>query len=283
MKRLQTRVYTPESSLRNPLLLLAEIGKDFKVGGELAWQLAKRDITSQYRQSLLGVLWAFVLPLMNTLAWIFLNSSGIISITGTSIPYPLYVFTGTMLWAIFAEALTAPLQQTNSAKSMLSKINFPKEALILSGIYQTLFNAGIKVLLMLAGVFLTGIYPDWHVIFFPLVLLSLVLVGTAIGTMLTPVGMLYGDIGRAIPLILQFAMYVAPVLFPFPQSGKAAILFKINPLSYLLMTARDLLTGFTPAYGNVVVIVSIISLLLFIIALIIYKAVMPILIERMSS
>ncbi len=86
--------------------------------------------------------------LANTAVWLFLNASGIVRMGETVLPYPVYVFTGTMLWAIFMEAASAPLQQTTAAKPMLAKINFPREALIVSGNYQTLFNAGIKIALI---------------------------------------------------------------------------------------------------------------------------------------
>ncbi len=142
-------IYTPESQIRNPRVMLRTMFRDLWAGRELAWQLAVRDIKAQYRQTALGLLWAFILPLAHTLTWIFLNASGIVTVRETALPYPVYVFTGTMLWAIFMDAVNAPLQQTMAAKQMLAKINFPREALVVSGIYQTLFNGGIKIALLL--------------------------------------------------------------------------------------------------------------------------------------
>ena len=162
------------------------------------------------------MLWAFILPLANTVTWVFLSGAGIIKVAETALPYPVYVFTGTMLWAIFMDAMNAPLQQTNQARSMLAKLNFPREALLVSGIYQTLFNAGIKIGLLLGALLVMGINPGWGLLLFPLGLLSLILVGTAIGLLITPIGMLYTDIGRALPLLMQFLMYLTPVLFPMP-------------------------------------------------------------------
>ncbi len=66
---------------------------------------------------------------------------------------------------------------------------------------------------------------------FPVGILSLLLIGTAVGLLITPVGMLYTDIGRAIPLLMQFAMYLTPVVFPDAQGGWAATLFELNPLT----------------------------------------------------
>ena len=137
---LPQKIYTPDSSFASPARMLGEMLRDLSASRELAWRLAVRDISAQYRQALFGILWAFIFPLSNTLVCVFLNSSGMVKLDDTPLPYPVYVFTGTMLWAIFMDALNAPLQQAIAARPMLAKLNFPREALILSGIYQTLFN-----------------------------------------------------------------------------------------------------------------------------------------------
>jgi lipopolysaccharide transport system permease protein len=276
-------IYTPESALRTPGKMLAGMIHDVRTGRELAWQLAVRDIKAQYRQTALGLLWAFILPLAHTLTWIFLSGSGIVTISETSLPYPVYVFTGTMLWAIFMDAVNAPLQQTIAAKSMLAKINFPREALVISGIYQTLFNGGIKIILLLGALIYMGIYPGWSLLLFPFGVLSLILAGTAMGLLLTPVGVLYTDIGKTLPLLMQFLMYLTPVVFPMPKSGWAAVVFSINPMTPLILTTRDWLTSVPPAHIGAFAIINGLLLLLLLAVWIVYRTAMPILIERMSA
>ena len=161
MSKLPVTIYTPDSSLANPVKMLRAMFSDLLASRELAWRLAVRDISAQYRQAFLGILWAFILPLANTVAWIFLNRSGVVKIAETSLPYPVYVLTGTMLWAIFMDALNAPLQLATAAKPMLAKLNFPREALVVSGIYQTLFNAAIKIVLLLGALIFFGINPGF--------------------------------------------------------------------------------------------------------------------------
>ena len=163
------RIYTPASSFRNPRVLIGEMMRDLLQSRELAWQLAVRDIRAMYRQSILGILWAFILPLMTTITWIFLQNSGVVSVGTTGIPYPVYVFTGTMLWAIFSESVQMPLQKTLASKALLAKINFPREALILSGFYQACFNASIKIVADDLGVWPLLGFPflTWKFILFP--------------------------------------------------------------------------------------------------------------------
>lgn len=276
-------IYSPESSLASPAKMLRDMFRDLAAGRELAFRLAVRDIKAQYRQAFLGILWAFILPLANTVTWLFLSKSGIVKVSDTGLPYPVYVFTGTMLWAIFMDALNAPMQQVNNSKSMLSKLNFPREALIVSGIYQTLFNASIKVGLMLAALLFIGIQPGWSLLLVPLAILSLVLVGSALGMLITPVGLLYGDIGRALPLLMQFFMYLTPVVFPMPQEGWAATLFNLNPLTPLILTSRDWLSGQTPSMLVEFMVVNAMAACLLLMVWVVYRLAMPILIERMGS
>ena len=137
--------------------------------------------------------------------------------------------------------------------------------------------------LLLAALPLFGILPGWSLLLFPFGVLSLVLVGTALGLLLTPVGLLYTDIGRGLPLVMQFLMYVTPVVFPMPQAGWAAMLFELNPLSPLILTARDWLTGVPPEFLGAFVVVNLLTLVLLLLVWVVYRLAMPILIERMSA
>ena len=276
-------IYTPDSMVSSPVKMVGEMLGDLAASRELAWRLTVRDLSAQYRQTFLGFLWAIILPLANTLVWIFLSRSGVVNVSDTVLPYPVYVFTGTMLWAILMDALNAPLQTVTASKSMLAKINFPREALLVAGIYKTLVNALIKVVLLMIALLAMGIYPDWGLLLFPIGLFSLILVGTVIGLALTPVGMLYTDVGKATPLLMQFMMYLTPVVFAMPKEGLPAMLFQLNPLTPLILTARDWLTGLTPEYLGYFMVVNVIAIVLLFIFWIVFRLAMPILIERMGS
>lgn len=276
-------IYTPDSLLSSPLRMAREMLRDLASSRELAWRLTVRDLSAQYRQTFLGFLWAILLPLANTLVWVFLSRSGVVNISDTPLPYPVYVFTGTMLWAILMDALNAPLQIVTASKIMLARINFPREALVVAGIYQTIVNALIKVTLLLIALLVMGIHPDWNVFLFPIGLLSLILVGTLIGLALTPFGLLYADVGKAVPLLMQFLMYLTPVVFAMPKEGLLATLFQLNPLTPLILTARDWLTGLTPEHLGYFVVVNMVSIVLLFMFWVVFRLAMPILIERIGS
>ena len=200
-----------------------------------------------------------------------LQFSGVIKLADTGIPYPVYVFSGTLLWQIFTEALSSPIQQINASKGVLSKLNFPREAILLSGIYKVLFNALIKVIILIPIVFLFDIIPDWKIILFPLAVLSMILVGFTIGLILAPIGSLYTDIGRLIPMGAQFLMYLSPVVYAIPVTGIGATLFKWNFTTPLLMTARDFLTAGNLEWINYFLIVNGIALVVLLFAWFVFK------------
>lgn len=278
------KVYSSESVITRPRVLLKELWRDLLSSRSLAWRLAVRDIQATYRQSFLGILWAFIIPLANALVWILLRGTGIVSVGETEIPYPVYVFSGTMLWAVFTESLLLPLQKTLLSRSLITKINFQREALILSGVFQAGFNAGIKALLILLGVATLGAFSwEWSILLFPLGVVSLVLTGTSIGLLLTPIGVLYTDIGRGLSIVMQFAMYVTPVVFAIPTEGWISVVISYNPVTPLILTTRDWLTGHPAVFVHGFVWVNLVVLAIFFVGLILYRSAMPFLIERMSS
>jgi lipopolysaccharide transport system permease protein len=283
MNDLPVRVYTPESPLAHPGRLWREMRADLWSGRELAWRLAVRDISAQYRQSALGVLWALINPLTTTAVWLFLSTSRLVQVADTGLPYPVFVFTGTLLWSILIDSFNAPLGQVNGNRALLAKINFPREALILTGIYQTLFNAAIKIGILLLVLPFLGVHAGWGALLIPVGVLALVLTGTALGLAITPLGVLYGDIGRGIPLITQFLMYLSPVVFPLAATGWTATLMRLNPLTPLILNARAWFTG-QPAQllGEWGLAVGG-SVLLLLVVWMVYRLAMPILIERMSA
>ncbi|KAB1067014.1 ABC transporter permease [Tamlana haliotis] len=279
---LETRIYQKENHLKLGHLFKASF-KDMLSSRFLAKQLAVRDIKAQYRQSFFGILWAFITPMFTALVWVFLSRSGTVTLTETGAPYPVFAFTGTLIWSIITESINAPTASTKSAKGIMSKINFPKEALVLSGVYKLLFNTCIKTLLLLFFVFFYGVGFHVSQLFFPLAILMAILFGTTIGLFLTPIGMLYNDVGKIISVGLSFLMYVTPVVYVIPKEGLMKTIMELNPLTPLILTSRDLILGNPPAFLNYFLILFAVSALLFSVALVFYRISIPILVERSNA
>jgi len=241
--QLPERVYSPEPLLQHPGKMLAAIAADIWAGRELAGRLFLRDLRAQYRQTVLGYVWAFLPPLVASATFIFLQSQGITRIEGTGISYAAFAMMGTLLWQVFVDAMQSPTQSFNAAKSMLVKINFPREAVLMGGLYMVLFNFMIRLVLVAAVMVWWQVPVGETLVFFPVAATALVAAGFAIGLMLLPVSSLYGDISRAIPIVAGFWMLLTPVVYPARTEGLAGWLATWNPVSPLIITARETLTA----------------------------------------
>lgn len=279
---MQEQIYQKETN-RNIPKLIGQSLRDLNKSRFLAFQLAKRDISAQYRQSYLGIIWAFVPPLATAFVWMFLNSSGTVKLTDTGIPYPVYAFAGTLLWSIVTESISSPIQSTTAAKSILTKINFPKEALITSGILKLLFNSSVKVILLFIFIFFYGVNLSWGLLFFPFAIFGGLIVGSTIGLLLTPIGMLYQDISKLITFGMQFIMYATPVVFAVPESGTMKTIMELNPLTPIITVGRNLAVGLPPTYLSYFLIVLAACIPIFFIALVFYRISIPIFVERLSA
>ena len=279
---LETRIYQKENHLRAGKVL-RHIFKDIKSSRFLARQLAVRDIKAQYRQSFLGIFWAFVMPLTTAFVWIFLNGTGTVKLTDTGVPYPVFAFSGTLLWSIITDSINAPIENTAAARGILSKINFPKEALIISGIYKLLFNSLVKIVLLVVFVFLYGVGFHPTLLLFPVAILGAILFGTTIGIFLTPIGMLYKDIQKVISIGLGLVMYVTPVVYSVPKDGLMKTFMEWNPFTPIILTTRDFVLGVEPEYLSYFLILTGICIPLLFIGLLFYKISVPIFTERLSA
>ncbi|MBL4680845.1 MAG: hypothetical protein JKY88_09000 [Pseudomonadales bacterium] len=254
-----------------------------KPANDLAIRLFIRDIKAQYRQSVLGIIWVIIPPLLTAGLWIFLNNSNIINVGETTIPYPLFVMIGTMLWQIFVESVNQPLANVRASRGMLTKINFPREALLLSGFYTVIFNLLPKLLVLAIAFSAFGLELSGSLFLFPLGILSICLFGFAIGILLTPPGLLLTDVPRAIAVILPFAMYMTPVIYPPPTSGLIATLMQFNPLAILIETSRNWFSGQLSEIPIEFTILGIITMIVLVISTSIYRISMPIVIERFGG
>jgi lipopolysaccharide transport system permease protein len=276
-------IYTPESPLAHPVKLLREMLRDLRASRELAWRLFVRDMSAQYRQTLLGYVWAFLPPLATSITFIFLNSQNILSIRETTIPYPAFVLISTTLWQTFVEAINAPLKLVQSSRAMLAKINFPREALILAGLGEVLFNFAIRSLIVVFAICWFRVPISSMILLAPFGILCLIALGLMFGILLTPLGILYQDVGRGLTLITGFWMLLTPVVYPSPKSWPASLLTKWNPVSPIITTTRDWLTGGAGNHLHSFLFVVCVALVMLFLGWILYRLAMPHLIERMGG
>lgn len=282
MKSLVT-VYTPVSPLADPLRLMRDMLRDISASKELAWRLFVRNLSSKYRQTLLGYLWVFLPPIMTTSVFVYLHRVGYFAIGPTNVSYVVFVFVGLILWQVFTDALNAPLRMVQQSFSLLTKVNFPHEALIIAGLGEVIFGFLIRAILMFILLVSFGVQLTWSVLGVVVGVIALAALGLAIGLLLTPIALLYHDVGQALPFVLNLWMFLTPVIYPAAQSWPGSLSMLLNPVSPLLDTARAWLFSTTPQYFEGFLFVCGMTAVALVAGWLVYRLALPILIERIAA
>jgi lipopolysaccharide transport system permease protein len=222
------------------------MSRDLRLSMGLAWQLAARDLKAQYRQSLFGYLWAILPPLLVAGSFIALRAGGVFSTGTISVAYGAYVITGILLWQIFADAVVAPLRLVTASREMLVRVNFPREAIILAGVLTAFFGALVRLAVMVPVLLHYRIAPTIDILFLPYGVLSLLLAGTCVGLLLTPVGVLYRDVEKVLPSILMLWMLLTPVAYPIATLGGETAWMAFNFIAPLIEASRSWIIGGAP-------------------------------------
>ncbi len=276
-------VYTPRSELLHPARLFLSMFRDLAACRELAWRLFIRDLSARYRQSLLGYVWAFLPPLATTIPFVFLRSQGLFTTEPTSIPYPAYVMISMLFWQVFVDAVQSPLKAVIAAKPMLSKIQFPPEAILMAGLGDVVFSFLIRLVLLAAVLIWYGIIPPATTLLVPLAVVALVTFGFMVGLLVTPLGILYTDVTQSLTIITSFWLFLTPVVYPAKKVGLAGLLSRWNPVSPMVTVGRDWLTLGTTTFLPEFLIVLSLSLLMLFGAWVTYRVALPHLIARIGN
>jgi len=276
-------VYTSNSQLGTPRIFLQELIEDLRATKEIGWRFFLRNLRAQYRQSWLGYLWLIIPPLGTTLIWVYLSRAKILNVNTMDVPYPVYVLTGMFLWQTFIEALTCPLQQLQSSRWILTKIKAPHEAFVLAGLGGIVFNLLARMIILIVAFLWFGVSLQATLLLFPLGVFSLLLLGLAIGLLITPIGMLYTDVSNGLGVIITFWFFITPIVYMIPKDSKVLSIVKYNPVTPLLVTTRNwLMNGVvTPESGFY--LVTTLALVTFLSGWIFYRLAKPHLIVRLSS
>jgi len=217
---------------------------------ELFYFFTWRDIKIKYKQTMLGFLWAILQPLlMMTVFTLFFGRA--LNIPSQSIPYPVYVFSGLLIWNIFSTGLTNASNSMVNNSAIIKKIYFPRLIIPVSSILVALFD-----FLMAFGIFaIILIYFKqpvlWSALFvWPLAILVCVIATLGLGSWLAALNVKYRDFRYVIPFLVQVLFFLTPILFPIS-------LLKYPLLQYILVCSpmyaavelfRFPITGIAPDY-----------------------------------
>ncbi|MBI4514580.1 MAG: ABC transporter permease [Deltaproteobacteria bacterium] len=220
----------------------AEMGRELWASRELTWRLFQRDFSARYRQSVLGYLWAVVPVLVAVATFTWLNRAKVLPIAGTVLPYPVFLLLGLTVWQLFASGLTSATQSLVNAGSLIAKINFPRETLVLAATGQALVEFLIRAALVALAFALYRTWPPWTIVLVPFAVIPLCLFTIGLGYVCALGNGILRDTGQTITLVLTFWMFLTPVVYPPPSGAGATLVNVLNPISPFVIAAQDLAT-----------------------------------------
>lgn len=198
---------------------------------ELLWFLSWRDILVRYKQTVIGVAWALLRPLLTMLVLTVVFSVLARLPSEGNAPYALLVFTGLLPWFFFASALGQTGNSLIENGRMITKIYFPRLVMPLSAILVALFDFLVMAFLLI-GLFLWfGFYPDWKAITAPLFAGLALAAALGPGLLIAALNVKYRDFRHVVPFVVQIGLYLSPVGYSsslVPESWR--LVYSLNPM-----------------------------------------------------
>ena len=197
---------------------------------ELFYFLAWRDILVRYKQTVIGIAWSVIRPVLAMIVFTIIFGK-IAKLPSGDIPYPILVFTALLPWQFFASAVQEGGNSLVVNASMVSKIYFPRMLIPSSSIIVALVDFLISFIIL--GVLMAWykFVPSWRIIFVPAFLFLAILVAFGVILLLSALNVRYRDFKIVLPFIVQFGLYVSPVGFSsdvIPEKWR--FIYSMNPM-----------------------------------------------------
>ncbi|WP_435022676.1 ABC transporter permease (plasmid) [Tundrisphaera sp. TA3] len=210
---------------------------------ELLLTLIGRDLRVRYKQTVLGVGWAVIQPLLTMFVFAFTFSRFVPEMDTNGIPYPLYAYAGLVPWTFFSNAVNTAGISTISQQHLLTKIYFPRVYAPASPV-----GAGLVDMLVASGLFAMllpfyRIVPSWQVVFLPLLIAVTFIATLGAGLATSALVVLFRDFRFVLSFSLQLLLFLTPVIFPATNFGKYAYLLALNPMFGLVDGFRAAVFG----------------------------------------
>lgn len=250
----------------------------------LIWQLVRTSLLAQYKKSFIGMAWMFILPLLAVAVWIVLKGAGIVNPGNTEeVPYPVYVLLSTSIWAFFLDIYrNASLAIVGNGRLLVMK-DFPGEVLLAQKVLEHLIQFLIPLVINIAVLLAFGIRFEWLALLFPLSLIPLLLLGLSIGMVIAVFRVVAVDFATIIDEGMKLLMFLTPVVYTTRvEVAWLQTILHWNPLTYLIGFSRDLLTRGVFFEAEKYLLCSAISIGLFLVALLFYRATAKRALERLT-
>ncbi len=215
---------------------------------ELIWMFALRDLKVRYRQTIVGVAWALIQPLVTMLVFGLLLKATNATAHSGDYPYALTCLCGLVPWQFFAASVTASTQSIVLNQQLVQKVYFPKVILPLSSMIPPLVDFVIAFSVILAMMVYYQVAPTIYILMLPLIIVLLMTAALALGLWLSALNAIYRDVQYVVPFLLQTGMFASPVIYEMSAAipEKWQWLYSLNPMAGVLTSFRWAMLGTEP-------------------------------------
>lgn len=210
----------------------------------LLWLFIKRDILVQFKQTIFGLGWYFISPLISTAIYIIIFSR-VAGIPTDGIPQPLFYLSGICLWNYFSQCLTKISETFSSNADLYGKVYFPRLITPLSQVMSQLFRFSIQMSLFIVVYIIyivlgTQVRPNWYLLLFPVLVLMLGGTAMGLGLIVTSLTTKYRDLKNFFGVFVSLWMYATPVVYPMSviKNETLANIMRLNPLTSIIETFK---------------------------------------------
>jgi lipopolysaccharide transport system permease protein len=202
-------------------------------GREVAFRFGARDVTLRYRQTLLGVVWVILQPLLIAAIFtLFFNKVAKLTTPGFTGPYIIFAFVGLLGWNLFNGIITRAQQSLVANRDLVSKVFFPRMLVPLAVIYSNVVDLAVSVVFLFILMAVYGIAPGVALVLAPVWVVLVTLLASGIGVVTAGLTVRYRDVNYFVPFMLQFLLFASPV--GYPPLHQYQLIYDVNPLTWLL-------------------------------------------------
>lgn len=216
------------------------------------------DFKLRYQNSILGYLWSLLRPLATfaVLYFVFVRFLKV----GEGVPhFAIYLLVGIVLWNFFVEITVGNVSSISAKSDLIRKINFPKYVIVLATSFSALINLALNFIVIFIFMIIFGASPSLYaIIFLPLLIIELYLLGLGFALMLAAANVRYKDIGYIWEVGIQAGFYATPILYPITMIPLVAQKISIlNPMAQIIQDSRYFLVTQQTATGATILTNSI--------------------------
>jgi ABC-type polysaccharide/polyol phosphate export permease len=218
---------------------------------ELLYMLSWREVRIRYKQSVMGLLWAFLMPVIITLAGVIVRVAAT-KLSGRPVSGADIGAIGVkaLPWAFFISALRFGTMSLAGNSNLVTKIKFPRLVFPLSSVLTSLVDLAVASPLLLVLLPLSGVRPSWTMLWAPVLLLVLVLFTVGVTVLCSAANLFFRDVKYLVEVVLTFAIFFTPVLYDADMVGSWRSVLMLNPVAPILEGLnRSVIHGHHPEFG----------------------------------